>query len=221
MSGSILIWQQKGGVGKTTIAVELITRLKYIPITNEGNSSLMDFFDEEENQLILGEKSNPVISITSEIPNDPSLKEGVLFDFGGFIDKRLIDAIKYCKFIVIPTTPRTADADMFFKSFDALKEIIQKYDTKKDIKIIVVLNMIEKAHEKYIGVIKSGIISTLNGAGFKARYKIFEIPKTEGLNNIFLEKKPIQDIIKTKRHLKRHFEPISKTFDEITAFIKK
>lgn len=221
MSGSVLIWQQKGGVGKTTIAIELITRLKYLPITNEGNSSLVDFFDNEENQLLLGEKENPVISITNEIPNDESLKDGIVFDFGGFIDKRLIDAIKYCKFIIIPTTPRTADADMFFKSFDALKEIIQKIDKVGSIQIIVVLNMIEKAHEKYMEVIKSSIISTLSAAGFNNRYKIFEIPKTESLNNIFLERKPIVKIIETKRHLKRHFEPIAKTFDELATFILK
>jgi cellulose biosynthesis protein BcsQ len=221
MSSSVLIWQQKGGVGKTTIACELITRLKYLPITNEGNSSLFDFFEEIENQKLLNETSNPVITMSGDIPEDEALKEGCVFDFGGYVDKRLIDAIKYSKFIVMPMTPRTADADMFFKSFEALKEVIKKLDKKADKKIVVILNMIEKSHEKYIDIIKTGIISTLTGAGFKDRYKIFEIPKTEGLNNIFLERKPIIRIIETKRHLKRHFEPIANTFDEIVKFITK
>jgi cellulose biosynthesis protein BcsQ len=219
MKGSILIWQQKGGVGKTTIACELITRLKYLPITNEQNSALFDFFKNPENQALLNETKNPVITITDEIPNDAIFKEGFVFDFGGFLDTKLGSAINHSSFLIIPLSLRHADVTMFFHSLDTLIPLVEKYNKKETIKIIIVINMIEKAHERFLDIIKSSISSTLIVYGFKERFKIFEIPKTEGLNNIFLDQMPIVRISETKRHLKRHFDPIALTFDSMVKFI--
>ena len=73
----ITIWSSKGGVGKTSIAVELAERLGAGIITNEANSRLPLFSFLNGKYYVLEHEQT-----ISEL----DINEDVILDFGGMVD---------------------------------------------------------------------------------------------------------------------------------------
>lgn len=190
----ILIWSLKGGVGKTSIALNLALSCKYKIITNERYSLLPNILNEEELlQLQINEKL-------------PQFKkeDKIIFDMGGTIDKRIVDCLQLIDFILVPTTANDIDIQGCISTLIELQEYV------KEDKIIIIANNI--VHPKDSKKIKNIVdqIST---------HKHFEIKRSRGMVNIFSEKKSISDLIKDNGLNKRYYKIINEQFNNLINFI--
>lgn len=117
---SFVVYSIKGGVGKTTLSVQISQMLEYTYVTNDSHSSAHNLMPEEKGFLVSSEEYE-------EIPYD----DNVVYDFGGFKDTRINDIIKQAKKIVIPTLTSIVDVQA---TLATLKDVIE---INKHIVIIV------------------------------------------------------------------------------------
>lgn len=117
---SIVVYSIKGGVGKTTLSVQISRMLDYTYVTNDSHSSAHNLMPEEKGFLVSSEEYE-------EIPYD----DRVVYDFGGFKDTRINDIIKKSNKIVIPTLTSIVDVQA---TLATLKDVIE---INKNIIIVV------------------------------------------------------------------------------------
>ncbi len=117
---SFVVYSIKGGVGKTTLSVQITQMLDYTYVTNDSHSSAHNLMPEEKGFLVSIEEYE-------EIPFD----DNVVYDFGGFKDTRINDIIKQAKKILIPTLTSIVDVQA---TMATLKDVIE---INKNIVIIV------------------------------------------------------------------------------------
>lgn len=108
---SLVVYSIKGGVGKTTLSVQISQMLDFTYVTNDSHSSAHNLMPEEKGFLVSCEEYE-------EIPYD----EKVVYDFGGFKDTRINDIIKKSNKIVIPTLTSIVDVQA---TIATLKDIIE------------------------------------------------------------------------------------------------
>ena len=117
---SFVVYSIKGGVGKTTLSVQITQMLDYTYVTNDSHSSAHNLMPEEKGFLVSIEEYE-------EIPYD----DNIVYDFGGFKDTRINDIIKQAKKIVIPTLTSIVDVQA---TMATLKDVIE---INKNIIIVV------------------------------------------------------------------------------------
>ncbi|MDZ7819024.1 MAG: hypothetical protein U5K55_10600 [Aliarcobacter sp.] len=117
---SFVVYSIKGGVGKTTLSVQISQMLEYTYVTNDSHSSAHNLMPEEKGFLVSSEEYE-------EIPFD----DNVVYDFGGFKDTRINDIIKQSKKIIIPTLTSIVDLQA---TLATLKDVAQ---VNKNIIIVV------------------------------------------------------------------------------------
>jgi MinD-like ATPase involved in chromosome partitioning or flagellar assembly len=188
-----IVWTIKGGDGKTSIAAEIALRLDLPIITNEPYTTLDIIFSEERLLQLKRDEAVPYYEGC-----------GMMFDFGGYIDDRVIDALKQCDFVLVPTIPEISDIQILLNSVVE----IQKYNKN----IVVIVNKTES--DKDVDVVKNA----LDNIG---KFPIFEIKKTRGLPNIYVEKKSISQMVKESKISAWHYGKVDKQFEEIVNFITK
>ena len=79
----ITIFSLKGGVGKTSISVNLALTLKYGVITNDVYTPL---------ERVVSKESLLKLEQNQALPDLPESYD-IIFDFGGYVDSRVIKAI--------------------------------------------------------------------------------------------------------------------------------
>ncbi|WP_162984575.1 ParA family protein [Poseidonibacter antarcticus] len=117
---SYVVYSIKGGVGKTTLSVQVSQMLNYTYVTNDSHSSAHNLMPEEKGFLVSTEDYD-------EIPFD----ENVVYDFGGFKDSRINDIIKQASKIIIPTLTSIVDVQATIATLKDVSEI------NKDIIIVI------------------------------------------------------------------------------------
>jgi|SRR6218665_589651 cellulose biosynthesis protein BcsQ len=117
---SIVVYSIKGGVGKTTLSVQISQMLDYTYVTNDSHSSAHNLMPEEKGFLVSSEEYE-------EIPYD----DRVVYDFGGFKDTRINDIIKKSNKVIIPTLTSIVDVQA---TLATLKDVIE---VNKNIVIVV------------------------------------------------------------------------------------
>lgn len=117
---SFVVYSIKGGVGKTTLSVQITQMLEHTYVTNDSHSSAHNLMPEEKGFLVSIEEYE-------EIPYD----DNIVYDFGGFKDTRINDIIKQAKKIVIPTLTSIVDVQA---TMATLKDVIE---INKNIVIVV------------------------------------------------------------------------------------
>ena len=185
-----LVWTKKGGCGKTNISLELSLRMQYPIITNEAESML---------ETVIGPERCFTLSDNDDIPN---IDSGVIFDFGGYVDKRLIRAASLSYATIVPTLPEISEIQGCISTIQALKEYSNR--------IIVIANKTETKAD--FDIIKEAISDI-------GDFPIFEVKKSRALPNIYIEKKSIKDMMETNPLLKFSYRKVSDQFDEICHYL--
>ena len=126
----IIVYSLKGSQGKTTLAAALALELDWQIITNDAHSDLAKVV-REENILMLEPED--------KLPSAKDLgNANIIFDPGGFIDPRMIDAIKMSDYVVIPVV-NLGKRELETARFVASIYEVEQYNKN----IILVLNMLE------------------------------------------------------------------------------
>lgn len=186
----ITIWTTKGGCGKTNISAELALQLSYPAITNEQESML--------SRVISADKLL-ILASNQEIPN---MDCGVIFDFGGYIDKRLEKVLTISDVILVPTLPEISDIQGCINSLQTIK----KYNEN----IAVIVNKTESAKDY------ENVKSIINEIG---TYPLFEIKKSRALPNIYLKKQSIREMCDESPLEKYSYRKILEQFDCLIKYI--
>jgi MinD-like ATPase involved in chromosome partitioning or flagellar assembly len=190
MNKKYTIWTKKGGCGKTNIAGELALRLEYPAITNEMESML---------SVLLPKERLKILEANEKVPN---IDCGMIFDFGGYIDNRIIDAIKQSHYVIVPTLPEISDIQSCISTIQAIKKYNQN--------IVVIANKTET---------KDDLETVINAIKQIGEYPVFEIKKSRALPSIYIEKKSIEQIVQQSPLLKYNYRKVSEQFDELLKYL--
>lgn len=118
---SYVVYSIKGGVGKTTLSVQLAQMLEFTYVTNDSHSSAHNLMPEEKGFLVSKDEYK-------EIPYD----ENIVYDFGGFKDERILEILEKSKKVFIPTLTSIVDVQA---TLATLKDVI-----KINKNIVIVIN---------------------------------------------------------------------------------
>jgi len=108
----IIIYNQKGGVGKSMLATQLALHFDTTIIELDPYGMLSD---------TLGDEIVYKVELNEDVP---SIKEGdVIYDFGGFDDLRLDEISKNTDLVIIPFNPTINSLGTTLKSYKRVKEL--------------------------------------------------------------------------------------------------
>jgi chromosome partitioning protein len=169
MQRNITIVNFKGGVGKSMIAHQLITGYEFYGIEIDPYGSLAERLEDRVVKVDLKEK----------LPDISELEENIIFDFGGFDDSKIDEAISLSDLIIIPYTPTLESIQTTFDTIYRVKN--------SDKPILFVANMYQKDDD--IAQSRDVILEAL---GFEA--EIFPLPLSIGLQTAIAENKSIKEL---------------------------
>ena len=179
---SYVVYSIKGGVGKTTLSVQVSQMLDYTYVTNDSHSSAHNLMPEEKGFLVSTEDYD-------EIPFD----ENIVYDFGGFKDSRINDIIKQASKIIIPTLTSIVDVQA---TIATLKDV---YEINKN--IIIVINR-TKNNNKAIEL-KEYLIEEINKSYKDMKVSILFVRDSSALEDSLFDCESIENKAGTNR-FKRH-----------------
>ena len=219
----ITIWSSKGGVGKTSIAVELAERLEAGIITNEANSRIPLFSFLKGKYYVL-EHEQTVSELNSN--------ENIILDFGGMVDPRVLEAVELSKYILMPVTPSmidiqkcAEDIEGILTAFKVAGENLSQEEFMNLIneilsKIIIIVNknVMEGESQAVVGQ----ITNILKTSGIEYQFKYFTVPESRALKNMHAEMLSIKQMITSSQSpmlLSRSYSKINTVFEKIVQFI--
>ena len=182
----VTVWTIKGGCGKTNISGELALRLEYPVITNERESMLVHLLPKGKLKILKPEE---------EVPN---LDCGVIFDFGGYIDSRITEALAQSHYVLVPTLPEVSEIQGCISTIQSIK----KYNNN----IVVIANKLESKTD--IDVVTDAIKKI-------GDYPIFGIKKSRALPNIYVEKKSLSKSAESSPLLRYAYKTVSSQFEDL------
>jgi hypothetical protein len=197
---NVLFYSRKGGQGKTTHAVGFAHFTESNLVTNDfGNDTVsiyQDLFD------------NPGQSIVELRPDqqdvDISEDRGNVFDFGGFMDSRIISVAKFVDYCVVPIYYQS-NADLK----PAIKTIVEleKYNKK----IVLLINNTDKKDAK---ILEESLVERFS-------YPIFVVPKSKFINRLPDEGKSVFQLSQEgglNKHMLRNLLP---KIQELYTYLSK
>ncbi len=190
----ITVYNVKGGVGKTRIALNLAMTMNFAIITNEAYTPTID--------KVLDEKQFMKLNHNDDLEVYPD-EFDIIFDFGGFMDKRVTTALKQSDLVIVPTINE-------FDDISATVSIIQEIEEINN-NIIVVANKTQKGDFDHI---KEAIQKYYE-------YPIFEIKSSRALPNITNENRSIRAMIKAGGLKAFSYQVLNEQFENLINFISK
>ena len=194
----IIVYRLTGSQGKTTLAAALALELDWQIITNDAHSDLAKVV-KEDNILMLEPED--------KLPSAKDLgNANIIFDPGGFIDPRMIDALKMSDYVIIPVV-NLGKRELETARFVASIFEVEQYNKN----IILVLNMLE---DKGAEAAREGI-KALNYP-----YPVFEVKKTEAFETMLREGIPVSKIVKRGVLFQRWFKPVEGQLNKLINYIQ-
>ncbi|GMO61369.1 MAG: hypothetical protein Ta2D_07300 [Rickettsiales bacterium] len=193
----IVVFNLKGGQGKTSLAINIALTLNAGVVTNDVYSPLEKVLPE--NQFIR-------IGIEDNFPDIPEDNMTLIYDLGGWIDTRTIKLFKTADLIIIPVINDFINNQVTINTIEEVK----KYNDK----ILIVANRTEKKDFE-------DIKNIINNLYEKEKYLVMEIKKTTAFSKIFEKCKSIENIIKDDKLLAFSYREVQKQIENIIEFINK
>lgn len=193
----LTVYSLKGGQGKTTISCELSLELDWQVITNDIHSPLESILDKDYTL-----KLAPDV----ELPKAKELLGAdLIFDFGGYLDPRIIDALKMSDAVLIPVSNfgKKLDTQGFISSIAE----VENYNKN----IIIILNKMKQETAKEV---KKELKK------YNYLYPVFEIRKSEAMEKIIAEGVSLSSIIKKGGLLGWTYKGIHADFQKLIKHIK-
>lgn len=192
----IVIFNIKGGQGKTSLAVNLALTLNAGVITNDVYSPIEKVLPE--NQFIK-------VGLNSDFPDIPEENSLLIYDLGGWIDVRSIKLFEEADLIIIPIINDFINNQVAINTIEEVK----KYNDK----ILIIANRTEKKDYEEINIIMQEI--------YKGKFPVMELKKTTAFSKIFAKSKSIEKIVEEDKLLAFSYREVQKQIEEIINFINK
>ena len=190
----ITIFSLKGGVGKTSISVNLALTLKYGIITNDVYTPL---------ERVIAKESLLKLSQNQALPDLPENYD-IIFDFGGYVDSRVVEAINISNYVIIPVTSSYLDLQLAINTIEEIK--------KHNNNIIIVANMISS--QKDYSLIQEAMKK------MEYKYPVMPIKRTASIKNIFSNKQSIESLVSKGGLSKYHYQNAKSQFDDLVKLLK-
>ena len=189
----ITVYNLKGGVGKTDIALNLALTLDCGIITNEPFSPFEKVL--EDDRFIKLEHSEEL----DVLPDGYN----IIFDFGGYVDKRVISALKQSQCVIVPVVNEFKDV---YTTINFLQEI-EDYNEK----IVVVINKTRRNDFEEAKKVFNEHYPD---------YPVIEIKYSRAFPNIMKEKKSIKAMVESGGLMAYSYRAVAKQFDTLIQTIK-
>lgn len=186
----IVVWNLKGGQGKTVLSLAIAMLEDFYVVTNDVHSPI----DE-----VLGEERALRMGMRDSLPDVPA-ELNLIYDFGGYPDARIIEAAKIADCVIVPIIYESP-LEMQV-TINALSEI-EKYTDR----IVIVVNKAKAGdYERAEQVLRQ----------FDYNYPIFEVKQSTAFSRAIEQKKSLQQMVNESPLFSFHY---SKPLEQVRHLV--
>lgn len=188
----ITVYNIKGGVGKTRIALNLAMELDFGVITNDEYSIVQKVLPSSRCKII--KTNEPLPKYSAHIP--------IIYDLGGHQDARAVQALKQSQVVITPILPEKGDLQI---SLDFLEEI-KRYNQN----IIIIVNRANDTEFRNVQKVCQE---------HHPLFPVFQLKKSRVMSLLVERRKTIKKIAKNDKLHGRHYIKVADQFDLIIWYI--
>jgi MinD superfamily P-loop ATPase len=186
----IVVWNLKGGQGKTVLSLAIAMLEDFYVVTNDVHSPIDEVIGTDR-ALRMGMRDS-----LPEVPPELNL----IYDFGGYPDARIIEAAKMADCVIVPIIYESP-LEMQV-TINALSEI-EKYTDR----IVIVVNKAKTGdYERAERVLRE----------FDYHYPIFEVKQSTAFSRAIEHKKSLQQMVNESPLFSFHY---SKPLEQVRSLI--